>query len=105
MTEKQQEQMIKAAHKYWVDESAGYDKEDIMVDSFVEGYKQAFDLYNVVGQSEQLCEKCNREKQLQKLADQAQDLGLGYDENKIDCPYDFTSRCTMGRCDCKQKAN
>jgi hypothetical protein len=20
---------------------------------------------------------------------------------KLDCPYDFTSRCTMGRCDCK----
>ena len=24
-------------------------------------------------------------------------------ENKLDCPYDFTSRCTMGRCDCKPK--
>jgi hypothetical protein len=21
----------------------------------------------------------------------------------LDCPYDFTSRCTMGRCDCKPK--
>ena len=20
---------------------------------------------------------------------------------KLDCPFDFTSRCTMGRCDCK----
>ena len=20
---------------------------------------------------------------------------------KLDCPYDFTSRCTMGSCDCK----
>ncbi len=25
------------------------------------------------------------------------------DENKLDCPYEFTSRCTMGRCDCKPK--
>jgi len=23
------------------------------------------------------------------------------DPNKLDCPYDFTSRCTMGSCDCK----
>ena len=23
--------------------------------------------------------------------------------NKLDCPFDFTSRCTMGRCDCKPK--
>lgn len=22
---------------------------------------------------------------------------------QLDCPYDFTSRCTMGRCDCKLK--
>ena len=26
-----------------------------------------------------------------------------YDPNKLDCPYDFTSRCTMGDCDCKPK--
>lgn len=25
------------------------------------------------------------------------------DENELDCPYEFTSRCTMGRCDCKPK--
>jgi hypothetical protein len=30
--------------------------------------------------SELLCNKCNREKQLQKLTDQAQKLGLGYDD-------------------------
>lgn len=24
-------------------------------------------------------------------------------EQRLDCPYDFTSRCTMGRCDCKPK--
>jgi hypothetical protein len=22
---------------------------------------------------------------------------------ELDCPFDFTSRCTMGRCDCKPK--
>lgn len=26
-----------------------------------------------------LCDKCNKENHLQKLTDQAQDLGLGYD--------------------------
>jgi hypothetical protein len=24
-------------------------------------------------------------------------------KERLDCPYDFTSRCTMGRCDCKPK--
>jgi hypothetical protein len=24
-------------------------------------------------------------------------------KQELDCPYDFTSRCTMGRCDCKPK--
>lgn len=23
--------------------------------------------------------------------------------NELDCPYNFTSRCTMGRCNCKPK--
>lgn len=27
----------------------------------------------------ELCDKCNKENHLQKLTDQAQDLGLGYD--------------------------
>jgi len=26
-------------------------------------------------------------------------------KEELDCPYDFTSRCTMGRCDCEIKAN
>ena len=26
-------------------------------------------------------------------------------DNELDCPFDFTSRCTMGRCNCKPKAN
>jgi hypothetical protein len=27
------------------------------------------------------------------------------EDNELDCPYEFTSRCTMGRCDCKPKSN
>lgn len=42
--------------------------------------EQLFDLYNVVGQGEQLCDKYNREKQLQILTDQAQELNLGYED-------------------------
>ncbi len=30
---------------------------------------------------------------------------LDCNNNELDCPYDFTSRCTMGRCNCKPKAN
>jgi len=35
-------------------------------------------LSDVVEGNEQLCDKCKRKKQLQKLTDQAQKLGLGY---------------------------
>lgn len=24
--------------------------------------------------------------------------------DELDCPFDFTSRCTMGRCDCRPKS-
>lgn len=58
MTEEQEEKMIKSAHKYWSDESGSYEKQDIMVDAFVEGYKKAFALYGVVGRSEQLPPTC-----------------------------------------------
>jgi alcohol dehydrogenase class IV len=45
-----------------------------------EAVERICSLFDVVGQSEQLCDKCNREKQLQKLTDQAQELNLGYDD-------------------------
>ena len=54
MTDKQEKKMIKAANKHWFDESGGYDKKDIMIDAFVEGYKQAFALYSVSQQRELL---------------------------------------------------
>jgi hypothetical protein len=82
MNKKQEEKMIKAAHKYWVDESGSYDKEEIMVDSFIEGYKQAFALYNVVGRSKQLgCKFCGA------------DEGLihGYMPDGEPCPMDKTA--------------
>lgn len=28
---------------------------------------------------------------------------MNHNLNELDCPFDFTSRCTMGRCDCKPK--
>lgn len=44
-------------------------------------------------------------EQLRKQAVVAQGEQLVCQESKLDCPYDFTSRCTLGRCDCKPKAN
>jgi len=35
----------------------------------------------------------------------SQKLQLVCDDNELDCPYEFTSRCTIGRCCCKPKAN
>ena len=61
MTEKQKEQMIKAAHKYWADESGGYDKEEIMVDAFVEGYKKAFAIHGIAKEYAEFCVRCDRE--------------------------------------------
>lgn len=49
MTEEQEEKMIEAAYKHWSNESGAYDKEGIMVDAFVEGYRQALSLGAVVG--------------------------------------------------------
>ena len=50
----------------------------------------------------------NKEEQKQHLIDMMksdEELGLyeGPKQERLDCPYDFTSRCTMGRCDCKPK--
>lgn len=52
-------------------------------EEYYEERTKALTIQHVVGQSEQLV--C--------------------DKNELECPYDFTSRCTMGRCDCKPKAN
>ena len=60
-----------------------YWEETEAIKAHLEARFKALGLYDVVGRSEQLV--C--------------------DLNKLDCPYDFTSRCTMGRCDCKPKAN
>jgi hypothetical protein len=49
-----------------------------------------------------------KEEQKQHLIDMMkgdEELGL-YDGSKqedLDCPFNFTSRCTIGRCDCKPK--
>lgn len=40
---------------------------------------------------------------LQQCNVSGQSEQLVCDENELDCPYEFTSRCTMGRCDCKPK--
>jgi len=52
-------------------------RKEVSVDEVVE---KLLVLFNVVGQSEHLCDKFNREKHLQKLIDQAQELNLGYDD-------------------------
>ena len=54
-------------------------------------------------------------ERLKKELEKVKNLGLANvvgqsellvcDKNKLDCPYDFTSRCTMGRCDCKPRVN
>ena len=65
MNRNQKKQMTKAAYKYWLDESGGYDKEEIMVDSFVEGYKQAFAINgvskSVAKEYVEFCVRCDRE--------------------------------------------
>ena len=55
-------------------------KEIVDYADWLEEKLQALRIHDVVGRSEQLCVKCNREKQLQKLTDQAQELNLGYED-------------------------
>lgn len=43
----------------------------------------------------------NEEKYIKSLS--RKQKRLKPNNELLDCPYDFTSRCTMGRCDCKPK--
>lgn len=80
-----EEQVIKFIEK--LDYSYGYktvnERQNIITELCLIAEIEQLTIPYVVGQSEQLV--C--------------------DKNELDCPYDFTSRCTMGRCDCKPKAN
>lgn len=78
MNEEQKKIMMQKAKEYA--SKQGDMEYDSSLEDFIAGWEQAFALYNVVGGSELLCDKCNREKQLQKLTDQAQELGLGYED-------------------------
>ena len=72
-----QDKMQEIHHKFGVTEKANYEIQ-LFVDDLI---------------------KKDRAEQL-TLTEQ-----LVCDDNELDCPYEFTSRCTMGRCGCKPKAN
>lgn len=48
-----------------------------------------------------LIDKCQAEDKLLNLFNVI--VPFVCDDKELDCPYDFTSRCTMGRCNCKPK--
>ena len=62
-----------------------------------------FDLDNYKDWLEEQLTECRKQLSIQRVVGQSEQLVC--DKNELDCPYDFTSRCTMGRCDCKPKAN
>ena len=49
------------------------------LETYIDILEKQLTIHSVVGQGEQLCDKCEKEKQLQILTDQAQDLDMGYD--------------------------
>lgn len=51
-----------------------------MMEEYHQAELKLLGIGDVVEQSEQLCDKYNREKQLQILTDQAQELNLGYED-------------------------
>ncbi len=53
-------------------------REEVIVD-LLDFIKKRDEAMNYSQCCEELCDKCNKENHLQKLTDQAQDLGLGYD--------------------------
>jgi hypothetical protein len=54
----------------------------------------------------EVCTLLNKQKDQLILSDFVwQSKQLVCDKEELDCPYDFTSRCTMGRCDCEIKAS
>ena len=65
------------------DALGGLEREKAVYQSVLKDYKKQLTLTDVSQQRELLV--CN--------------------DNELDCPFDFTSRCTMGRCNCKPKAN
>jgi hypothetical protein len=42
-------------------------------------------------------------EKLKEFSKELDNIKTANNVNRLDCPYDFTSRCTMGRCDCKPK--
>ena len=58
-------------------------------------------------------DKCDLEPLAKKIAEainytpccKSDSEQLVCEVTKLDCPFDFTSRCTIGRCDCKPKTN
>jgi hypothetical protein len=75
MTE-QERNLIRDAMMFAVKDITGRVMREATVQSMIDDFKKAI---NYTHCCEELCDKCNKENHLQKLTDQAQDLGLGYD--------------------------
>lgn len=69
----------------------------------LEGYKKEGTISHY--QNRKLAEYKQIKQLLLHNVSQQRELLVCNDDDELDCPYDFTSRCTMGRCNCKPKAN
>ena len=76
MTEQDKEQLnIEISHIF--ESGANHLRIFEMVENFIDKRYKAI---NYTHSCTELCDECSREKHLQKLTDQAQYLGLGYDD-------------------------
>jgi len=65
-------ELLKAYTKWLNDKIRDEDDLNELIDNYLEAINYTYCC-------EELCDKCSKENHLQKLTDQAQDLGLGYD--------------------------
>jgi hypothetical protein len=68
----QQRELLKNYTKWLNDKIRDEDDLNELIDNYLEAINYTYCC-------EELCDKCSKENHLQKLTDQAQDLGLGYD--------------------------
>ena len=71
-----------------------------LIDYYLEGSELTQDEHNTVRSLKEEMQAINYTHSCESDSEQ-----LVCDDNELDCPYEFTSRCTMGRCGCKSKAS
>jgi hypothetical protein len=88
----------KDSNRFWSESTYNSNNKELTYKNS-NGVTRGFDIPEYT--MEQLVEKLGNFKIKIKM-EELKNSKIKYTQ-KLDCPYDFTSRCTMGSCDCKPK--